>query len=105
MLTVRRMASLPSAAAAATATATTALGAAYAASLPPPPPPALPALPAQPTRAMLALSLLAARRLPVLRAGRTTNPRRPANLEAELGQFTSHVLASKCTHCASGAGV
>jgi hypothetical protein len=47
--------------------------------------PACPACPACPTRTMVALSLLAARRMPVLRPGRTTNPARPANLEAEIG--------------------
>jgi hypothetical protein len=67
------------------ATATTII-ANFAIGLPSPPPPlALPALPAYPTRAMTALSLLAARRVPVLRPGRTTNPARPANLEAKLG--------------------
>ncbi len=91
------MSSLSSVAAVATA--------ATAAALPPPPPPALPALPPHPTRAMASLSLLAARRVPVLRLGRTTNPARPANLEAELGQYTSQVHATGCTHYASGSGV
>jgi hypothetical protein len=95
------------AAAAATAATAAAIAANFAAGLPAAAAaaPALPPLPANPTRAMVALSLLAARRVPVLRPGRTTNPRRPANLEAELGQFTGQVHASGCTHCAGGAGV
>jgi len=53
--------------------------------LPPPPPQlALPALPAYPTRAIIALSLLIARRVPILQPGRTTNPARPINLKAKL---------------------
>jgi hypothetical protein len=90
------------AAAAATAATAAVVAANFAAGLPPP---ALPALPPHPTRAMAALSLLAPRRVPVLRPGRTTNPARPANLEAKLGQFTGQVHASGCTHCAGGSGV
>ena len=93
-----------SAAAAAAAAVAAAVAANFGAGLPPPPP-ALPALPPRPTRAMLSLSLLAPRRVPVLRPGRTTNrAARPANLEAELGQFTGQVHASGCTHCAGGSG-
>ena len=97
--------------AAATAATTAAIAANFAAGLPPPPSPpspplpALPALPPHPTRAMAALSLLAACRVPVLRPGRTTNPAWPANLEAELGQFTSQVMAARCTYYISGLGV
>jgi hypothetical protein len=98
------MSLLPSAAAAATAAAAAATAANFAIGLPPPPP-ALPALPARPTRTMASLALLAVRRVPVLRPGRTTNPARPANLEAELGQFTGQVHAAGCTHCAGGSGV
>ncbi|KAH6665181.1 hypothetical protein B0J14DRAFT_236465 [Halenospora varia] len=76
-----------------------------AAAAAPAPAPALPALPSHPTRAMTALSLLAAQRTPVLRPGRTTNPARPANLEAELGQVTGQVSVPGCTHCAGGSGV
>jgi hypothetical protein len=96
------------AAAAATAATAAAIAANFAAGLPAPAGPALlalPPLPAHPTRAMTALSLLAPRRVPVLRPGRTTNPNRPANLEAELGHITGQVRASKCTHCAGGSGV
>ena len=74
------MSSSTTAAATTTATATV-VAANFATSLPPP---ALPALPPHPTRAMVALSLLAARRVPILRPGRTTNPARPANLKAKL---------------------
>lgn len=91
---------LPSALAAATAVSVTAVAAGL-----PPPPPALPALPPQPTRAMAALALLCPVRVPALRAGRTVNRARPANLEAELAQFTGQVHASGCTHCAGGSGV
>jgi Protein of unknown function (DUF3716) len=97
------MASLPSAAAAATAAAATAITANFATAGPPTP--ALPALPAHPTRAMVALSLLAPRRVPVLRPGRTTNPARPANLEAKLGQITGQVHASRCIYYTGGSGV
>lgn len=54
-----------------------------------PPPLALPTLPAYPTRIITALSLLAPIRVLVLQPGRTTNPVRPINLEAKLGQITS----------------
>lgn len=91
-----RMSSLPTPAAAASAAAAPA---------PAPALPALPALPSHTTRAMTALSLLAAQRTPVLRPGRTTNPARPANLEAELGQVTGQVSVPGCTHCAGGSGV
>jgi hypothetical protein len=93
------------AAAAATTAATAAIAAGYAAALPPPPPPALPALPARPTQAMAALALLPPRRRPVLRAGRTTNPARPSNLEAELGQIVGQARNFQCAHCTRGSGV
>ncbi|KAE9367799.1 hypothetical protein N431DRAFT_429112 [Stipitochalara longipes BDJ] len=54
---------------------------------------------------MTALSLLAPRRVPVLRAGRATNQTRGSNLEAELGQFVGQVQTPGCTHCARGFGV
>jgi hypothetical protein len=88
------------AAATATATATAAIAASYAASLP------LPPLPARPTQAMGALALLPPRRRPVLRAGRTTNPTRPSNLEAELGQIVGQARNLRpCVHCIRGQGV
>ena len=91
------------AAAAATAVATVAIAAGYATSLPPPP---LPALPARPTQAMDALALLPPRRRPVVRAGRTTNPTRPSNLEAELGQIVGQARNLRpCVHCTRGQGV
>ncbi|PMD18111.1 hypothetical protein NA56DRAFT_648259 [Hyaloscypha hepaticicola] len=71
----------------------------------PPPPPALPVLPAQPTRTMAALALLPPRRRVVLRAGRTTNPARPSNLEAELGQIVSQTRVFRCIHYTRGQGV
>jgi hypothetical protein len=95
---------------AATTTAATTAGSTWAAVNqpgPPPPPPALPALPAlpsHPTRIMAALSLLAVVRAPVLRPNRTTNPARPTNLEAELGQLTGQVQVPMCTHCVGGSG-
>jgi hypothetical protein len=107
MLTVRRMSS-STAAAAATAATAAAIAANFGAGLAAPAAaaaPALPPLPANPTRAMVALSLLAARRVPVLRPGRTPNPARPSNLEAELGQFVGQARATECTHCAKESGV
>jgi hypothetical protein len=85
LLTVHRMFSLLSTTTAATTTITTTMAISFATGLPlPPAPPALPALPPYPTRTMASLSLLTTCRVPVLRPGRTTNPARPANLEAEL---------------------
>jgi hypothetical protein len=106
MLTDRRMASLPSVAAAAAAATAAATAANYAASLPPPPliwvaPP----LPARPTGTMVRLAALPPLRVPVLRPGRTSNPARPSNLEAEFGQATGQVRVARCTHCAGGSGV
>ncbi|PMD18150.1 hypothetical protein NA56DRAFT_661438 [Hyaloscypha hepaticicola] len=87
-------------------TATTAAPAAAPAGPPlPPPPPALPALPAQPTRTMAALALLPPRRRAVLRAGRTTNPARPSNLEAELGQIVGQARIFRYIHCTRGQAV
>ncbi len=102
-----RMSSTATTAATAAITATTAANFAAGLLLPLPPPalPALPALPPHLTRAMAALSLLTACRVPVLRPGCTTNPARPANLEAELGQITGQVCASRCTHYAGRSGV
>ncbi|PMD15361.1 hypothetical protein NA56DRAFT_650279, partial [Hyaloscypha hepaticicola] len=85
-------------------TATTAAPAAAPAGPPlPPPPPALPALPAQPTRTMAALALLPPRRRAVLRAGRTTNPARPSNLEAELGQIVGQARPAAAAPAAPAA--
>ena len=100
------MASLPSAAAAAAAATAAATAANYAASLPPPPliwvaPP----LPARPTGNTVRLAALPPLRVPVLRPGRTSNPARPSNLEAEFGQATGQVRVPRCTHCAGGSGV
>ncbi|PMD26943.1 hypothetical protein NA56DRAFT_641570 [Hyaloscypha hepaticicola] len=55
---------------------------------------------------MDALALLPPRRRPVLRAGRTTNPTRPSNLEAELGQIVGQARNLRpCIYCTRGQGV
>jgi hypothetical protein len=100
------MASLPSAAAAAAAATAAVTAANYAASLPPPPliwvaPP----LPVRPTGNTVRLAALPPLRVPVLRPGRTSNPARPSNLEAEFGQATGQVRVPGCTHCVGGSGV
>jgi hypothetical protein len=86
---VRRMASLPSAAAAATAATAAATAANFAAPLPPPPLNwvAFP-LSVRPIGNTVRLAALPPLRIPVLRPGRTSNPGRPSNLEAEFGQAT-----------------
>lgn len=53
---------------------------------------------------MTRLAALPPLRAPALRAGRTTNPARPSNLEAEIGQMVGQVQPLGCTHCVGGSG-